>query len=111
MSKGKKNVKNQPAPVRTSGMKWLLLVLVFLVYGKSMRFGFVLDDDLFIRNNPVVQKGVSAIPYAFSHPTMEHFHGSNFQIYRPFTISFFALQRSLYGFDPAIKWCLQPWLS
>ncbi|MFM9052610.1 MAG: glycosyltransferase family 39 protein [Bacteroidota bacterium] len=81
--------------------KYLLVVLVLFMYGKSVRFGFVLDDDLFIKNHPLVQQGVSAIPTSFSQGSMLHFQGSNFQIYRPFTISFFCFQKSLFGFNPA----------
>lgn len=90
-------------PTANSGSVWyplLLVSVVFLMYGKSMNYGFVLDDDLFIRNNPVVQKGVSGIADAFDRPSLEHFKGSNFQMYRPAVITAFCIQRSLFRFEP-----------
>ena len=74
--------------------------MVFLVYGSTVKFDFVLDDDLFVRNHPMVQEGVSAIPSAFSQGSMPHFKGSNFQIYRPAVVAFFTLEHTLFGNKP-----------
>ncbi len=76
------------------------LFLIVLLYGRTLGFDFVLDDGLFILNNPVVQKGISGIPAAFSQGSMLHFKGGNFQIYRPLQISFFCLEKQFFGFTP-----------
>jgi tetratricopeptide (TPR) repeat protein len=78
----------------------LLLLLVLFVYGRTVKFPFVLDDELFIGNNPVVQRGFSGIPDAFDRPSLEHFKGSNFQMYRPALITAFCVERSLFGAEP-----------
>ena len=93
--------RKQTPKVFSESWKYLLVVLVLFMYGKSLRYGFVLDDDLFVRNHPLVQKGIEGIPASFGQGSMLHFQGSNFQIYRPFTVSFFAIQQSLFGFNPA----------
>ena len=48
MAKHQKNTKSDP---RIKSFQWpdwskyLLVVLVFMLYGKTMQYGFVLDDD------------------------------------------------------------------
>ncbi|MBL7772401.1 MAG: tetratricopeptide repeat protein [Chitinophagaceae bacterium] len=74
------------------------LVIAFM-YGKTLNYGFVLDDDLFIKNNPVMQDGLAAIPETFKHGSQEHFKGSNFQMYRPVVISAFLWQYQLFELD------------
>ena len=60
MAKNPKQIKSAP---KISSFRWpdwskyLLVVLVFMLYGKTMQYGFVLDDDLFVKNSPVVQSG------------------------------------------------------
>jgi len=78
----------------------LLLGAVLLLYGSSLSFDFTLDDDLFIRNHPLVQKGMAGIPGSFTEGSTSHFKGSNFEIYRPFLLSAFCIQKSLFGFQP-----------
>jgi Tfp pilus assembly protein PilF len=97
----KKTSSPQP-PVRTGWYSLLLLLLVMAVYGRTAQFPFVLDDELFIGNNPVVQQGFSGIPAAFDRPSLEHFKGSNFQMYRPALITAFCIERSLFGTKPQL---------
>ena len=52
-----------------------------------------------IKNNPVVKSGIHGIPEAFTHESLHHFEGES-KIYRPATIILFALEKSLFGFDP-----------
>ena len=69
----KQGAKKKSTSPGTSLWKFLLVAMVFLVYGSTVKFDFVLDDDLFVRNHPMVQEGVSAIPSAFSQGSMPHF--------------------------------------
>src|SRR4051812_37680160 len=73
--------------------KLLFAALTLAVFGYSLSYDFTLDDDLFIKNHPLVQKGISKIPETFTHGSMEHFKGSNFQIYRPVLISAFCIEK------------------
>lgn len=92
---------NNNTTAASSYWKYALVALVFLVYGSTIKFEFVLDDDLFVRNHPMVQQGVTSIPSAFTQGSMPHFKGSNFQIYRPAVVSFFTLQHAIFGNKPA----------
>ncbi|MFM2135605.1 MAG: hypothetical protein RL021_1005, partial [Bacteroidota bacterium] len=96
----KKTSKAVTSTAGSAWYTWILLLVVLFMYGKTMKFGFVLDDDLFIRNNPVVQRGVSGIPDAFNRPSLEHFKGSNFQMYRPAVITAFCIEQSIFRFEP-----------
>ncbi len=92
----KSSVAKQPS----TAIKYLLIVVALLLYGKTIEYEFVLDDDLFIKNHPAVQAGIKTIPSDFVHGSMEHFKGSNFQIYRPATVSLFTVEKSLFGNSP-----------
>jgi tetratricopeptide (TPR) repeat protein len=76
-----------------------MALVIIILYGRSLSHGFVLDDDLYILQNPLVQQGLPGIPKAFTQGSLTHFAGSNFQVYRPVTMAVFALQRSLFGND------------
>ncbi|MFN5356234.1 MAG: hypothetical protein ACK5CT_06470 [Bacteroidota bacterium] len=92
---------NTSKPAFSNGIAYALFtVLILVIYGASFRYGFTLDDELFIGNNPVVKQGIGGIPEAFSQGSMTHFKGSNFQIYRPTVISAFCLQYGLFRLNP-----------
>jgi tetratricopeptide (TPR) repeat protein len=93
--------RRSPAPKATSSYwPWAIIALaIFVLYGRSLSHGFVLDDDLYILQNPLVQQGVAGIPQAFTQGSLTHFAGSNFQVYRPVTMVVFALQKSIFGND------------
>jgi tetratricopeptide (TPR) repeat protein len=97
----KQSIKKTSKPAEFGGWKYVLIFFAFFLYGNTMKFDFVLDDDLFVRNHPMVQQGISAIPSAFTQGSMPHFKGSNFQIYRPAVVSFFTLQHAVFGKKPA----------
>jgi tetratricopeptide (TPR) repeat protein len=97
----KPSIKKPSKSAEFNGWKYVLIFFAFFIYGNTMKFDFVLDDDLFVRNHPMVQQGISAIPSAFTQGSMPHFKGSNFQIYRPAVVSFFTLQNSVFGKKPA----------
>ncbi|MFM9056276.1 MAG: hypothetical protein ACKOQY_06255, partial [Bacteroidota bacterium] len=93
---------NNSSPSFSNGIAYALFaVLILVMYGASVRYGFTLDDELFIGNNPVVKQSLGGIPEAFSQGSMTHFKGSNFQIYRPTVISSFCLQYGLFRLNPA----------
>ena len=78
---------------------WLRIVgaciIVFLIYGKSLSYKHVLDDDLFAKNTQV-QRGISGVGDILSSGYLEGFNGQSFS-YRPIPLITFALEQSLFG--------------
>jgi tetratricopeptide (TPR) repeat protein len=100
MSKSK--IKNDKTKANSSLLfKIVFAIVIIIVYGQTLRFGFVLDDDLYIVKNPSVQNGISYIPQTFLHGISEHFKGSNFMGYRPATMCLFIIEYSVFGANPA----------
>jgi tetratricopeptide (TPR) repeat protein len=85
-----------------SRMYWVALVVVLLIYGKTVGYDFTLDDGLFIQNHSSVQKGLAGIPEIFSQGSMEGNNGSKgLQPYRPLTLTTFAMDIAISGGNPA----------
>lgn len=80
--------------------KLLFVVVILFLYGRSIGFDFVLDDDLFIKNNPLVQNGISGIGQTFFHGSLEYFRGSNLQVYRPMLLTAFCIEKAMFGNIP-----------
>jgi hypothetical protein len=100
MSKSK--IKNEKTKANSSLLfKLVFAIAIIIVYGQTLRFGFVLDDDLYIVKNPAVQNGISYIPQTFLHGISEHFKGSNIMGYRPVTMSVFIFEHAIFGLNPA----------
>ncbi len=79
---------------------WLggILLLVALLYFRTGRYEFAVDDFPAIAQNQVVQKGFSGIPEIWSN---SFYYGydqrSEANEYRPLTSTFFAIQVALFG--------------
>jgi Tfp pilus assembly protein PilF len=98
----KSKIKNEKTKVNSSLLfKLVFAIAIIIVYGQTLQFGFVLDDDLYIVKNPSVQNGISYIPQTFLHGISEHFKGSNFMGYRPATMSLFIVEHAIFGLNPA----------
>lgn len=81
----------------------LLVVIPLLLFTQTLSFEYVLDDDLFIRNHPLVQEGVASIPEIFSQKSLGYMDAENSQQpYRPVTLSLFALENSMFANSPGI---------
>lgn len=75
----------------------VIIILVAGVYASTLTHGFVWDDTFIIANNPLLEK-LSNIPKFFlSEDTIEESTG----YYRPVTYISFALERAVWGIDPA----------
>src|ERR1043166_4087249 len=59
------NVSVLPEKKRDRRIILFLLLGCFMLYGKSIRNDFSMDDEFVIRNNKQVQKGIKAIPDIF----------------------------------------------
>jgi Flp pilus assembly protein TadD len=88
----------------TFWMKVILFVFAFVLYGNTMKNGYSLDDLYVTYNNPVVNKGIKAIPQILStryiNLNAEAGGTMNFG-YRPLTKVLFAVEHQLFGQDPA----------
>jgi hypothetical protein len=79
-----------------------LILFVFILYGNSIMHDYVLDDDMFTRNNVFVQKGFSGIGYLFKKGFLYGFNGENDQSYRPIPLTFLATEVQLFGNNPHV---------
>lgn len=74
------------------------VVLVFVLYGKTLRYDFVLDDNLIVQNKQV-QKGVTGVGAIFSSGYLSGFNGES-STYRPLPLVTFAIEKSIHDLDP-----------
>lgn len=87
-------ISNQPS---LKLIRIILVTAVLLVYGNSLHFSFTLDDDLFYLKHKSVQQGIAGIGELFSKGSLNQYDGTlGPQPYRPLTLTFFALQKTLF---------------
>ena len=106
MSKQRKTLNILQSPPESNQMpikfiRLFLIITVLLIYGNSLKFSFTLDDDIFYLKHNSVQQGVSNIGEFFSKGSMNEYDGTlGSQPYRPLTLTFFALQKTLFDNSP-----------
>lgn len=76
----------------------LLILVVFVLYGNSIKNKYALDDHLVNQKNELTQHGIKGIPaifcnYSFSENNIIH-------EYRPVLLTSFAIEYSLFGTHP-----------
>ena len=84
-----------------------IFILVFLVYGNSLKNGYALDDNYVtvttpeIPNNPRVEKGIKGIPEIFT----SHYIQTEEQSfdYRPVPLCTFAIEYQFFGSNPFVS--------
>ena len=85
-------------------LKITLFAFAFVLYGNTLQNGYSLDDLYVTYNNPVVSKGIKAIPQILStryiNVNAEEGGMMNFG-YRPLTKVMFALEHQLFGESPS----------
>lgn len=86
-----------------------LMALSFILYGASMGYGYMLDDEMVIWKNEYVLRGVSGWRDIFANDSfMGYFREQRFLLeggrYRPLSLATFALEIDLFGKEkhPAI---------
>ncbi len=79
-----------------------LSILCFLIYGKSIKNDYSMDDEFVVRNNQQVQRGIEAIPEIFQSTYVINSQKSNYE-YRPIVKASFALECELFGVNPHIS--------
>jgi len=77
------------------------MVFVFILYGRTIKHGYAIDDNLVTENQEVVKNGIKAIPQIF---TSYYFIDKKMQFgYRPVTLVSFALEHQFFGQNPHIS--------
>jgi protein O-mannosyl-transferase len=86
----------------------VLLGIVFVFYGKTINYDYVLDDQIVITKNQYTTQGVSGIYDLLTHETFEgYFKEKKILVeggrYRPLSLVTFAMEWSLFAMDKADK--------
>lgn len=79
----------------------LIGVLAFLINADTIHYGFTFDDPLVLVNNKFVLEGIRSVPKIYRTVNLEGYNGEKESNYRPFSISQFAVEHSLFGKNPA----------
>ena len=102
--KGKKELQASGVTGLVIAIRIAIVLLILVLYGQTVRFDFALDDNLFLVMNKTVQKGFAGIPEIFTQNSLYGYFGNSTtdDIYRPVTLTSFAIQYQLFGLQPAI---------
>jgi protein O-mannosyl-transferase len=91
---------------KTLSLTWKLCMVLaaisLVIYGNTLRNGYVLDDSVVTIKNSIVTQGFKGIPELMVTPRM---HGVGFfknDNYRPLTLVMFAAEYGLFGPKPAV---------
>lgn len=76
------------------------VVLAFVVYGNTLGHGFVLDDDLVIKENKYVKEGISGVGDIFSNSHTKGATGIQDQGYRPLPSLLYVTIVEFAGLNP-----------
>lgn len=120
-----KTAKVVPQQAKTSmGNAGLIIaILAFFLYAPSLRYGYVLDDQLVYLNNQYVQEGFAGIGKILSTESFAGFFGEQKNLlvggrYRPLSLVTFAMEKGLFGQNAAfshfinlILYALLGWLT
>ncbi|MFM2375818.1 MAG: hypothetical protein RLZZ165_915 [Bacteroidota bacterium] len=80
----------------------ILALLPFALYFQSMRFGYVLDDEIVLSENAFVKKGTRGLKEIFGTESFTGYLGKQQDLvagarYRPLSIATFALEWQVFG--------------
>ncbi|MEM9023143.1 MAG: hypothetical protein AAGB22_05350, partial [Bacteroidota bacterium] len=81
----------------------LVALLGFVLYANTLGHGYVLDDFSVIKDNKIVQQGSDALGTIFSTSYREGYWSKPGSLYRPLTLSMFALEWELAPDNPALS--------
>lgn len=103
--------KQSPSKEIKQGMQsvWVIriaiVLLSLLLYGQSIGYEYTLDDQVVFTNNETVLKGVKGVPQLFVENSFKGFAGGGAldKIYRPFTLSTYAIEKSVAGINPELS--------
>ena len=86
---------------------WLVLIYSLLIQSNVLFNQFAYDDALVLTHNSLVQKGITSTPQLFKTTLFSGFTGQLAPLagdrYRPIVLASFALEYSLWGFNPFLS--------
>jgi len=82
----------------------LLMAISFVLYGITLSFGYLQDDQLFVWDNTFVQKGFAGLADIFGHDSLLGYYKDPKLMleggrYRPLPLATFAIEIGLFGKD------------
>jgi tetratricopeptide (TPR) repeat protein len=102
----KKSASNYKKPSSDPTLKLVLgliaAALGFFLYIGTLNYEYTLDDFSTIKQNTVVQKGVSGIGTLLSTSYRYGYWSSNDELYRPLSLIMFAIEWQLFPDSPSI---------
>lgn len=78
----------------------LLGLISFAIYANTLKNGFALDDNIVLKENTLVSKGIQSIPALLSTPHLRGYSIISNDTYRPLSLVTFAVEFEFFGFDP-----------
>src|ERR1017187_1111229 len=79
-----------------------IFIFGFILYGFSIDFGYVLDDNLVNANNKYVMKGIHGIADILTHGLLSGSLGIN-DSYRPLLMVHLSIEKELFDLNPSIN--------
>lgn len=103
----KKRTPSRPFYDNTRLQALFVVLLVLIVYGQTLRFGLVMDDNMVITDHKTVQQGFSGIPTLLTKDSFAGFddnyeRANQRKTYRPVSFVSFAVEKQLFNNNPAI---------
>lgn len=80
----------------------LLVFVVFLLYGNTLKNGYSLDDSIVTESSNITATGIKAIPTILRSYYLERAHDVKSE-YRPLSKMAFALEHELFGVDARVS--------
>lgn len=85
----------------------ILMVVAFIVNARTISYDYTYDDAVFTSKGNLIDirgmGGLAAIPELFTHGKNYCFDKSNNGSYRPLLPATFAVEHSMFGFNPAVS--------
>jgi hypothetical protein len=97
----RKTLVELPGKIQTGGLQigaaLLLVAIAFILYFPSMRFGYVLDDQIVITDNAYTKQGFSGIGKLLTEESFQGYFGTTKKLveggrYRPLSLVTFAME-------------------
>lgn len=87
--------------INNKSVSIFIFILIFIIYGNSLKNKYSLDDHLVNSKNELTQHGIKGIPeifknYSFSEKNLTY-------AYRPIVLTSFAIEYELFGVNPKIS--------
>ena len=105
-------LEKKPIPPSDFWTKYVIAFLVFAVliailYGASLKYGYVLDDSIVLSENKYVKKGFGGIKDILGTESMQGYFGEKKELlegarYRPLSIVTFAIENQFFGNKPIV---------